>query len=238
MPTFSKTSTVRGNILSLHVIAFFGALYFYHPIATLYYQGRGLDFVQINSLWAVVVVTMAISEVPTGIIADRIGRKWAIVVALLLQLLGEAVFLFADSYSLFAASAALGGIGFAFSSGCLESLMYDTLKAQKQEGSMQRAMGQNGAVAQLAMIAGAVAGGYIARDLVMASYTYLIIMTIISVALALAVSFWLREPDAQAQRKHVSAVSILTSGLSFSEAIPDFSVLLLFPSLPTRWGRT
>lgn len=220
MPIFSKTSSMRGNILALHAIAFFGALYFYHPIATLYYQGRGLDFVQINSLWAVVVVTMAISEVPTGIVADRIGRKWAIVVALILQLLGEGVFLFADSYSLFVASAALGGIGFAFSSGCLESLMYDTLKQQKQEGSMQRVMGQNGAAAQLAMIAGAVAGGYIARDLMMESYIYLIVMTIISVALALAVSFWLREPDAQVQRKHTSALSILTSGLSLLKTNP------------------
>lgn len=220
MPICSKTSIDRGNILALHAIAFFGALYFYHPIATLYYQARGLDFVQINSLWAVVVVTMAISEVPTGLIADRIGRKLAIVVALVLQLLGEVVFLCADSYSLFVASAVLGGIGFAFSSGCLESLLYDTLKQQKQEALMQRVMGQNGAAAQLAMIAGAVVGGYVARDLMMDSYIYLIVMTTGAVAVALAVSFVLREPGNQLQRDRTRARSILTSGLSLLRTNP------------------
>lgn len=81
-----------GNLVFIYAVTFFGTLYFYHPIATLYYQARGLDYVEINSLWAVVVGVMAVSELPSGLIADRIGRKWAIVLALALQLLGEIVF--------------------------------------------------------------------------------------------------------------------------------------------------
>jgi MFS family permease len=213
MHSSSFASCFRGNIAALHAIAFFGALYFYHPIATLYYQGRGLDFVQINSLWAVVVIIMAVSEVPSGILADRIGRKWAIVLALALQLSGEIVFVYADVYPLFVASAVLGGVGFAFSSGCLESIMYDTLRQRNQEGSMQRVMGQNGASAQLAMIAGAVVGGHIARDLTMNSYIYLIVMTIGSVAIALLVSLLLREPEDDIAREEEGAFAILSSGL-------------------------
>ena len=66
------------NIEVLYAITFFAALYFYHPIATLYYQARGLSFVEINSLWAIIVGVMAIAEVPTGILADKIGRKFSI----------------------------------------------------------------------------------------------------------------------------------------------------------------
>ncbi len=69
------------NIKVLYAITFFAALYFYHPIVTLYYQARGLSFVVINSLWAIIVGVMAIAEVPTGILADKIGRKFSIIIA-------------------------------------------------------------------------------------------------------------------------------------------------------------
>ena len=66
------------NIIVLHIITFFAALYFYQPIITLYFQARGLSFVEINSLWAIIVGIQSMSEVPTGIIADKIGRKKSI----------------------------------------------------------------------------------------------------------------------------------------------------------------
>lgn len=79
---------------------------------------------------------------------------------------------------------------------------------------MQRVMGQNGASAQLAMIAGAVVGGYIARDLTMNSYIHLIVMTIGSVAIALVVSLLLREPEDDIPREQDGAFAILSGGLS------------------------
>ncbi|MCM5557510.1 MFS transporter [Pleomorphomonas sp. JP5] len=207
-----------GNLVFIYAITFFGTLYFYHPIATLYYQARGLDYVEINSLWAVVVGVMAVSEVPTGLIADRIGRKWAIVLALALQLLGEIVFVVADSYPLFVLSAALGGIGFAFSSGCLESMMYDSLKLGNAAHRMQRTMGLNGAMAQLAGITGALVGGYLSQDLTMNSYVYLITMTIASVAIALAISLFLKEPRRTTDRDAPTALELLGSGVQLLRA--------------------
>lgn len=202
-----------GNLVFIYAITFFGTLYFYHPIATLYYQARGLDYVEINSLWAVVVGVMAVSELPSGLIADRIGRKWAIVLALALQLLGEIVFVVADGYGLFVLSAALGGVGFAFSSGCLESLMYDSLKSRNAAHRMQRTMGLNGAMAQLAGITGALVGGYLAQDLTMDSYLYLITMTIVSVAMALAISLFLTEPREMTDIGAPTSLELLRSGI-------------------------
>ena len=207
-----------GNLILIYAITFFGTLYFYHPIATLYYQARGLDYVEINSLWAVVVGVMAVSEVPTGLMADRIGRKWAIVLALLLQLLGEIVFVGADSYGLFVLSAALGGVGFAFSSGCLESLMYDSLKSRNAAHRMQRTMGLNGAVAQLAGITGALVGGYLAQDLTMRSYLYLIAMTIVSVAVALGISLFLNEPKETTDHAAPTSRELLGGGIALLRA--------------------
>jgi fucose permease len=70
-------------------------------VITLYFQVRGLSYLQINSLWGIIVGVQALAEVPTGIIADKIGRKFSIIIALALQFLGELIFIFADSYLLF-----------------------------------------------------------------------------------------------------------------------------------------
>ena len=71
-----------GNVTQLTLIYFFSTLYFYVPITTLYLQDKGLNYTMINSLWAIIVGTMFLTEIPTGMIADRIGRKKAIILAL------------------------------------------------------------------------------------------------------------------------------------------------------------
>ena len=73
------------NITILNLITFFSSLYFYHQIITLYFLQRGLNYVEINSLWGIIAASKAMAEVPTGIIADKIGRKFSIIIALALM---------------------------------------------------------------------------------------------------------------------------------------------------------
>ena len=44
------------NIKILHLFKFLSSLYFYHQIITLYFQARGLNYVQINSLCGIIVI--------------------------------------------------------------------------------------------------------------------------------------------------------------------------------------
>jgi MFS family permease len=129
------------NVTKLAVAYFFSTLYFYLPVGTLYLRSRELSYVQINSLWGIIVGTMFLTEVPTGVIADRLGRKRSINVALALQVVGEVLYIFADNYWLFAFTAVIAGLGFAFASGCVEALVYDSLNVQGREDEMSKAMG-------------------------------------------------------------------------------------------------
>ena len=87
------------NTKKLAIVTFFANLYFYNHIGTLYQQTRGLSLLQVNSIWSIIVGTIFLAEVPTGVIADKIGRKWSIVTALFLQTLGEFFYFFAKDYS-------------------------------------------------------------------------------------------------------------------------------------------
>jgi MFS family permease len=204
----------KRNILILHITTFFAALYFYHQVVTLYLIERGLDFFEINSLFGVILITQLIAEVPTGIIADKIGRKKSIILAFVFQLFGEIVFIFAHNYLLIAFSCILAGIGFSFYSGCFEAMMYDSLKIDNKENEMQKVAGFNSGFKLIATVIGSLIGGYLTAGLSLNKFIFVIILTAISVSIALIVSFFLKEPKYKSETDLQSSIGILKEGIS------------------------
>ncbi|MEE4195160.1 MAG: MFS transporter [Anaerolineae bacterium] len=183
----------KGNVSQLTLVYFFSTLYFYVPIATLYLQEKGLNYTMINSLWAIITGTMFLTEIPTGMIADRIGRKKAIILALVLQLSGEVIFLFAQQYWLFAICGVVGGLGFAFSSGCIESLVYEDLKKTNSIDQMTRAMGVIQAASQSASLIAFALGGWLLSELSQTRFIIAIALTAGCVAVGFLLTFTLKE---------------------------------------------
>jgi len=121
------------NIAKIKFVYFFNSLYFFAPIITLFYLSRGLDIFQTVSLEALLVLTIVFAEVPTGIIADKIGRKYSLIIYNILYLIGNIITIYGHSYEIFLFVQVLFGIGIAFASGAVEALVFDTLKFRKKE---------------------------------------------------------------------------------------------------------
>jgi MFS family permease len=226
-----------GNVTKLALAYFFSTLYFYIPVGTLYLRGRGLNYVQINSLWGIIVGTMFLTEVPTGIIADRVGRKRAVNIALGLQVLGEVIYIFARSYGAFALAAAVGGLGFAFGSGCVEALAYDSLVADGREDEMSRAMGYVEAAQRLANLLAFSAGGFLASNLTQERFVVAIAITACMVGIGFLASFTLVERSAERVGEgRDSSLRLLTDGLRLLRGNAPFLhlVLLSLATVPFR----
>lgn len=221
------TNAIR-NLNLIRLISFFSTLYFYLPILTLYYQSRGLNFVQINSLWGIITGAIFLFEVPTGIIADRIGRKRSIVIALVLQLLGEIIFLFAQNYFHFIFISLIAGLGFAFQSGCLEALVYDSLKDQNKESEMQKTSGSIGAFFQAGHVIGALISSLIVTQLSPERFTMAILLTIVSVFTALIFSFFLHEPARQYAHLEKTPWELLNEAVRLIKGNSSLKRLMLF----------
>lgn len=202
------------NVKKVALINFFASLYFYLPVLTIYYQSRGLNFVQINSLWGIITGTIFLSEVPTGVIADKIGRKVSVIIALVLQLLGEIFFLFAQNYLHFIFISVVAGLGFAFQSGCIQALIYDSLKQNHRQDQMKQATGTIGAFFQAGHILGALASILIISQLSPFRIQIAIIFTIISVAIALLISFLLKEPKLTYEHTEKSPLRLIANSLA------------------------
>jgi DHA1 family quinolone resistance protein-like MFS transporter len=226
-----------GNVTKLAMAYFFATLYFYIPVSTLYLQSKHLNYLQINSLWGIIVGTMFVAEVPAGIVADRLGRKPSINVALALQVLGEVIYIFARSYWPFALAAMVGGLGFAFSSGCLEALVYDSLVATGRQDEMSKAMGFIGAGQRLANLIAFAIGGLLAVNLTQERFVLAIAVTACAVALGLLISFTLREPPVTLEPgQDDSSLKLLADGVKTLRQDRTFRrlVLLSLATVPFR----
>jgi MFS family permease len=121
-------------------------------------QARGLDLFQVGILMGVYSLTIVLLEVPTGGLADAIGRKWVAVVAYSCIAVANIMLLFAFSFQAFMAAFILNGVGRALSSGALDAWFVDALQAADPEVDLQPALAKAGTFALLALGLGALVG--------------------------------------------------------------------------------
>lgn len=224
------------NIAKVSFIQFFSSLYFYLPILTIYYQRRGLDYIQINSLWGILIGTIFLFEIPTGVIADKFGRKISVILALIFQLLGEVLFLFAQNYFHFFLISIIAGIGFAFQSGCLQALVYDSLKEQNQEGEMKKTTGTIEAFFQSGNILGALGSSLLITSLAQFQITLTILLTIVSVGIAFLVSLFLQEPQIKYKHLEENPINIIVNSISLIKQNPSLKKIILLGILTTPFA--
>ena len=210
-------STVRNaprltNAHKVALLTFFSSLYLYGHVGTLYLQVRNLSLLQASSIWSIIVITIFLAEVPTGVLADKIGRKKSVIMALILQFIGEVLYLFASSYPAFVGIAVLAGVGFAFSSGCIEALVYDSLSEDDREDRMKQAMGLNGAAYYLAFFFAPILGTLLIPQFTLERFLLTVFLTACSVFVALLIAFTLEETDGKREMEE-TAVTILKNGI-------------------------
>ncbi len=216
----SRRSRPWTTTRTVALVAFFAQLYFYIPALTPYLQARGLSLAQINLLQALLIGTGLLLDVPTGVLADRIGRRWSYSAALACQVLGEGTFLLARDYGVFLLAQVVAGAGYALASGSVDALVYESLPAEDRSAAMQRAKGTVGAAVQFASVIAYLAGGVLIADLKLAHIVFAIQLTVLSMIVAFGGSFFIREPyraaDAavDADTRRPDAWLLLREGLS------------------------
>jgi MFS family permease len=127
------------NMRAFTLFRMFFSARFYYPIYALLFLDYGLTLEQfgiLNGVWAATIVLL---EVPSGALADTLGRRKLLIVAGVLMVLEMAMLLVAPIgggtllFSLFVVNRVLSGAAEAAASGADEALVYDSLKAAGQE---------------------------------------------------------------------------------------------------------
>ncbi len=194
------------NITKLKLIYFFKSLYFFLPIITLFYFSRGLNTFQIISLEAVLIISVMFFEIPTGIIADRIGRKFCILILIGFYIIGNIWTIFAFSYIEFIMIEIIFGMAIAFGSGSIEALVYDSLKDKGIEKQMSRVWGSINSYMLIGTMVAVTIGGYMARSHNPESFVFLLWLYTFGAVIAFFISFFIKEKKHQKEVKKDNAI--------------------------------
>src|SRR5262245_27686416 len=130
-------------------------------------QQRGLSLSQAALIDVTFFVAAAFAEVPTGIVADRFGRKTSLTAGAALMSLGILGWTIAPTLPLIMLAYVAMGVGITFLSGAEDAFFYESLQVSGRGDDYTRLLGRVSAIFPGALALGSVDGGLLAAiDLV------------------------------------------------------------------------
>ena len=128
-----STGQIEGNLSRFIRFRVFFNARFYYPVFTILYLDYGLtleQFAILNMVWA---VTIVVAEVPSGALADLVGRRYLLVFAAVLMVIEMSLLVFVPIgaspllFMVFLLNRVCSGLAEAAASGADEALAYDSL---------------------------------------------------------------------------------------------------------------
>lgn len=129
------------------------------PFLVITPEARGLSLGAIGAVFAVHSAVAIALEVPSGALADVVGRRRVLLAGASLTALSLLIFAVAGSIVAFMASVALLAAGRALISGSLEAWYVDSLRSLDPAAPLSRGLSRGTAAEGIAMAFGALAGG-------------------------------------------------------------------------------
>ena len=118
---------IQRSLRTFYVFRLLATSYLYVPIFMLFWESRGLSFFERLALGGLYSAVVILVEVPTGVFADRIGRRRSMLLGALTMVASCLLATQATSFGMFAIAEALGAISLALCSGADSAYLFDFL---------------------------------------------------------------------------------------------------------------
>ncbi|MEK7653441.1 MAG: MFS transporter [Patescibacteria group bacterium] len=155
------SANTQSNTIKYYVAHIFSGASFIVPITILYYLARGLSYFEIGLLESIFLCASFALEIPTGALADRIGRKYVISMGVLIVAIATVLIGLGNSFLIFALAQIIFGIGAALRSGADTALIYDSLIENNQSNLYNKIEGKSYAFFSIAGVIAAPFGAYL-----------------------------------------------------------------------------
>ncbi|HEY7346577.1 MAG TPA: MFS transporter [Gaiella sp.] len=136
-------------------------------VNTLFLLDAGLSFFEVFLANAAFSAGMVVFEVPTGVVADTLGRRvsflLSVVVLSVTTLLYVALAEVEAGVVAFAVVSVLMGLGFTFYSGAMEAWLVDALAVTGHDGALDAIFARGQQITGAAMLVGTVGGGLLGQ---------------------------------------------------------------------------
>ena len=134
-------------------------------VNTLFLLDAGLGIGEVFIANALFSAGMVLFEIPTGVIADTLGRRVSYLLSVAILGATTVGYVLAAQagagLAVFGAVSVVMGLGFTFYSGALEAWLVDGLKAVGDDWSLDHVFARGHQVSGVAMLVGTVTGGFL-----------------------------------------------------------------------------
>lgn len=224
---------IRKNLWKIYVYKLLGEFWLIVPILIPYYVSNHLSKTQIFSIQAAYALSILVLEIPSGYLADVIGRRRTLILGALFMPIGVGIYVSTHSFLFFLLAEFTIAIGNSMRSGCDSALIYDTLLQVEEESEYKRFEGRSIYYARIGTALSSILGGLLALlSLKMPFY-----VNMFTSALMLPFALALIEPE----RKKIETVNPLRDILKISRTCfthPRLRRFMLFGALIQSTGIT
>ena len=141
------------------------------PVWVIFLQEKhGLSLTQVTLLDSAFWFTMVLTEIPTGAVADTLGRKHSQIIGMILATGAILLFGFAPNYPLLIFANSLWAFAITFISGADLAFFYDTLRELGREEEYPKYRGQLSAMVMATIAISSLLGGFLGEFSLVATF--------------------------------------------------------------------
>lgn len=202
------------------------------PISVVWQLSRGINLGQVGIVTAIMTIAMVLTDIPTGIFADKFGRKCSLILSSLMLSLSTGIFFLSKTFVEFIIYAVVAAIGWSLLSGAEEAYVYETSLADKT--IYRRAISNVSIIDESFTVLGLVFSSLLVK--LFSMKTTIAISASLLLASFLLAFLLLREPS---QKKSVNpkALHIVTDLNKFIRSNKALAVLMLVFAIYYEGGR-
>lgn len=206
----------KANIKKMYAIRLFFWMHFVSAVLVPFFtQWGGIKFSHIMYLNAWFWFWNFVLEIPTGTVADFLGRKISLVMGSVIAVIGTLVYVSYPSFWVFMAADFIFAISFTLISGADEALVYDSLIESGEEETSKKVFARMESFKLAGIVVGAACGGFIAKTL---GLRWPMLLTAVPVGLTVFISLSLKEPEIHEEKPVMTFKSyrkLLSDGFNY-----------------------
>ena len=203
----------QSNIWKGYVYQFVMSLHFIGGVLVPFFLDWGqISYFQIMILQSWFVISVFLLELPTGAVADYLGRRTSLIMSAFVWIIGILVYTSRPDFLIFFLGEFILALGTALFSGAYEALVYDSLKATGQEKQSKKVFGRFSSFQMLGLMIGAPIGSVIAANLGL-RYAFLLMVIPFSMACLIALTF--KEPKIEKKVESLRYFQALVGGVKY-----------------------
>jgi MFS family permease len=180
---------MKNNITIAYILTFAKNTWFWLGIWVFYYL-TFTDYAGIGIIETTLIITMTLFEIPTGAVADLLGKKKTLLLAFALEFFGGLIMAFAPSFYYIVLAVFIMCVGGAFYSGTLDALVFDSLKTDGKIDRFDKVISNITSISLITPAICSIIGGY----LYAANFRLPFILNAVGYLMGLIATFFLIEP--------------------------------------------